>query len=337
MTAAIVMTVKNEARLLRSNILYHLGIGVKKVFVYFDGTTDNGRSTIIDLDHVVCTNSVSVTSMQQYDFLAPFLTKAKLHHTARQCLNTYHALLQCKQEGIDWLVSLDADELLLTPELGNQTLQSFLKSASSLDLDVVKLQPMEVVNRQMHYNNVIIEETLFKRQKNFTSKWDQIYRRFYNPYTTSYEKKSYWLGHTMGKAMIRVAAGIMPKTVHRYQKIDGAKLQIKTMGHVLHYHVYDAEDFIKKYKNFKHRPDTFLSGHKIEDLKQLWITLVNDSKYSQEDLEYYYKTNVLFDTKAEKRLYRTRVFNVLKRKESAVVQITHPKTILEEQLKHDRL
>lgn len=328
MTAAVVLTVKNEARLLPQHIAYHLGIGVKQVFVYFDNTTDTGKEEIQHLPNVIARNSITPAELEPQPYLQFFFDRSEAHHTARQCLNTYHALQCCKQMGIDWLISIDADELLLTPEKGEMPLVAYLQEAASQQLDVIQLAPMEMVNRQLHYKQVMAEETLFKTQKNFKSKFDQVYRRIYDPYTKTYLKSSYWLGHTMGKAVLRVNANILPKSVHRYQHIDNRPLKQAYLGHVLHYHVYDITDFIKKYKNFKNRSRTFLSGTKIEPLKQLWIRLVNDPDYSYEALEAYYKTYVLYHKKALAKLYKTRVFNILKRQQPAVVEIHVPKRIL---------
>ena len=46
MKVAVVMTVKNEERLLPQNVHYHLGIGIECIFIYFDGTTDHGKEKI---------------------------------------------------------------------------------------------------------------------------------------------------------------------------------------------------------------------------------------------------------------------------------------------------
>lgn len=329
MKTAVVMTVKNEARLLRQNVLYHLGLGMDRVFVYFDHTTDSGQDTLQNIPNVSCENSVSKEKYKDKPYLKKFWSHADAHHTARQCLNTYDALQQCKREGIDWLISLDADELFITEKKGTQLLSEFFNAERSNTYDLIQLPTLEVVPKQMAYQHVMAEETLFKKQKNFSSKFDQLYRNIYNPYTNSYKKSSYWLGHTMGKAAINVNRDVIPFNVHRYQFVDGTKPKICTAGNILHYHLYDFQDFLKKYDNFKDHPDTFLSGNKINTLKSLWIQLVNDSANNIDYLKDYYKKNIHYNEKELKRLYKTRFFNILKRKEKAVVTITKPKVILD--------
>ncbi|WP_179018587.1 glycosyltransferase family 2 protein [Winogradskyella forsetii] len=328
MQVAVVITVKNEARLLRQNVLYHLGLGMAKVFVYLDHTTDNGAQTIQDIAAVEINNSVAAETYRNRPYLEKFWDNAEAHHTARQCLNTFDALQKCKTENIDWLLSLDADELFLSSKDQTLTLHEFFKIVNNRGADIVTLKPLEVVARKMVYQNVMKEETLFKTQKNFKSKFDQIYNNIYDPYQKEYRRVPYWLGHTMGKSAIKVTDNIIPNNVHRYTSINGEPLHIVDFGYVLHYHIYDFEDFIKKYQNFKERPDTFLSGNKIEGLKSLWIKLVNDSSYSKDYLKAYFKNNLLFNTVKLKQLHKTRVFNIFKRREPAIITINLPKQIL---------
>lgn len=328
MRVAVVMTVKNEERLLKQNVLYHLGIGIDMVFVYFDQTTDNGPKTLLNLEKVEVSDSVKPEIYLDLPYLEKFWSNAMEHHTARQCLNTYDALQKCKSRHIDWLISLDADELFLSSKDGSLSLEQFFEVSNKQNVDVINLRPLEVLAQKMAYKNVMLEETLFKTQKNFSSKFDQIYHRIYDPYNEHHKKVSYWLGHTMGKAVIRVNSSAIPYNVHRYTSLTEDELKTVSMGYLLHYHIYDFRDFINKFKNFKERPNTFLSGNKIEYLKSLWIQLVNDKANSRSYLETYFETNLLFNTTKLKRLHRTRLGNILKRKEPAITTIDLPKRIL---------
>lgn len=326
MKVAVVMTVKNEERLLLQNILYHLGIGIECIFIYFDGTTDNGKEKVKGIPKVIIQDSVQVEKYKDRDYLDRFTSNAQDHHTARQCLNTYDALEQSKAAGIDWLISLDADELFITKNKGEQSLSEFFRE--NKDHDVIQFSTMEVIGRKIEYQHVMAEEILFKIQKNFKSKLDQIYRKIYNPYTKKHMIFSYWFGHTMGKAAINVKREIIPHNVHRYKSVSRNKLKLKKSGNILHYHLYDFEDFLKKYDNFKSRPATFLSGNKIESLKSLWIQLVNDPNYSKQFLKMYYEKYILYNSKEMKRLGRSRMFPFFKRKEKSIIEIEIPKKIL---------
>jgi hypothetical protein len=287
MKIALVITAKNEERLLRQNLLYHRAIGVYRAFVYFDNTTDRGKESIADLDFVKTEDSVPTEKYTHLDALKKFTSQAKEHHTARQCLNTFDALQQCQQEGIDWLISIDADELVCTDIDEPSQLSSFFKNIDG-DVDVVYFNTLEAVQRQLMYDRVFEDESLFKVQRS------GYFKKLFNPFTNSKQKFSWWYGQTMGKGAMRVQGKLIPHNVHRYKNSNGKEIKSLKKGFVLHYHAYDAQDFIKKFKNFSDHPNTFLSGNKVEDIKLLLRDVVNTAGYNEEDLIQYYKDNLLF-------------------------------------------
>ena len=74
---------------------------------------------------------------------------------------------------------------------------------------------------------------------------------------------------------IRLNKGLIPFNVHRFTDDKGEKPRTEIKGMLLHYHSFDATDFVKKYENFKSHPITYLSGRKVEKLKMLLIAVVN--------------------------------------------------------------
>ena len=330
MKIAVVLTVKNEARLIKQNVYYHLGIGVSRIFIYFDGTEDDGRSLVQGINGVECLDSVTDERYDHLPFLHKFTKNKKDHHSARQCLNSYDAEQKCLTMNIDWLISIDADEFFLPFSYFNKSLDDFFKEMMHEQIDLVRMEVYEVIPRQMHYQHVSIEETHFKTKKNFQSKFDQIYFQITNPYTKLATKSLYWVSHNMGKCAIKVGSDLIPHNVHKYKPKDSSKIVKKIYaGHILHYFQYDVEDFIKKSQNFKFRPNYYLSGKKIGNLKELFRTVVNDPNKSTEDISEFYRKNLFFDKKKMRRLYKTRFFNILPRKEKAVIEINKPKEVLE--------
>jgi hypothetical protein len=326
MRIGLVLTVKNEERLLRSNLMYHKALGIASVFVYFDNSTDGGRNSIENIEDVHCFNSVDADVYRDQLFLEKFTRQASTMHTARQCLNTFDALQRCKKAGIDWLLSMDADELFLPSINGELDLNKFLEKCKGVD--VVRLSTMEVLGRQFEYDDVMAEETLFKSQSRFKHWNDRIYFDFYNPYTSETITHPAWLGHTMGKCAINVNSELMPKNVHRFKAIDNRDIKVVSMGYLLHYVLYDFKDFKKKFQNIKHRPDVFLNGKSLPKLPKIWRDMVNDPQFDDLYLKDYYKKNIFIDATKLKQFYSTRFLNILKRKEKAVVKITYVKELL---------
>ncbi len=330
MKTAVVITVKNEARLLRQHVYYHLDIGVSRIFIYFDGTEDGGRPLVEGIAGVECLESIKDDRFDHLSFLDKFTKNKKDHHSARQCLNSYDAEQRCLAMNIDWLISIDADEFFLPFSYFNKSLDDFFKEMMREQIDLIRFEVYEVIPRQMHYKHVTLEETHFKTKKNFDSKFDQVYFKITNPYTKEETKTSYWVSHNMGKCAIRVGRGLIPHNVHKYKlKNNSTNLRKLYAGHILHYFQYDLEDFIKKSQNFKLRPNYYLSGKKIGNLKELFRTVVNDPDKSKEDISEFYRKNLFFDKKKMRRLNKTRFFNILPRKEKAIIEINKPKEVLE--------
>ncbi len=320
MKIALVLTVKNEERILRNNLLYHKAIGVDRAFVYFDNTTDEGKNTIQDLEFVTMADSVETDKYAHLHYLDKFTSQAKDHHTARQCLNTYDAQQKCKMEDIDWLISMDADELICTDLNRPSDLRQFFKAKKA---DIVYLKPLETIQRRINYENVFREEVLFKITRG------KFQKRIYNPFTDSYRKYSWWYGHTMGKAAFRVNEHIIPKNVHRFQKIQGNQFSEQD-GWVLHYNNFDSLDFISKYKNFSEHPDHFLSGNRVEDLKILLREIVNRKGLTDEELVTYYRNNLLFSEKELNKIRnKDKVFN-FRLKPDPIAEVTSAQMVFEQ-------
>lgn len=330
MNVALVLTVKDEERLLKQNIYYHLGIGIKKIYIYFDGTEDGGRELVEDIDGVECLDSIISGKFEHLPFLEKFNASRLQQHTARQCLNSYDAEQRCVIEGLDWLISIDADEFFVTSDAAIQSVDDFFENIQSDGYTLIRLGVREVIPRRMAYNHVALEETLFKSKKNFSSRFDQIYFKIFDPYTNTSIQTSYWLSHNMGKCAIKVGTDLIPHNVHKY-KPRNENTPAKTIhaGFILHYFQYDLDDFIKKSVNFKFIPKHYLSGKRIGRLKELYITLVNDPDKTRAEIFEFYEKNLLFNEKKVKRLRKTSLLNLLPRQEDAIIEIRKPSEILE--------
>lgn len=317
---ALVLTVKNEARILRDNLCYHKEIGACHIFVYFDNSTDDGRDSIADLDFVTIQNSVDIHTYAELSFLDKFTSQAGEHHTARQCLNTFDAMQKCRALNYDWLISLDADELVCTNVDTPSHLPTFFSNVDAA-VDIVNLKTHEVLQRRESYTNVFAEETFYKSTHKYKSRFEKIWKELYNPFTNAKQAFSYWFGQHLGKGAIRVSSAVIPHNVHRYKLKNGEPAKVLETGMVLHYHAYDAKDFIKKFTNFSDHPNTFLSGNKVEDIKLLLRDIVNGGDYSEADLIDYFNTYLKFSESEVKALQKNKYAFVLSRKPSPLIEI----------------
>jgi hypothetical protein len=315
--AAIVMTVRNEQDLLRSNVLYHRHLGIERFYVFLDGTTDRTPDTVADLDAVMILPSSSAESFlevgtrrDRHDHspgLREVVLKSASHHEARQMLNTIVALERARDEGIEWLISLDPDELIcLDPQVTMEgQLVDFLTSLPS-SVEAVSFPTSEIVQRRATYENVLAEATLFKHERSWVPRplYDpyrkQVRRHFYQPRKVlglavpKRKTLSWWYGHRLGKSAARTSLDLLPR-VHTFGRFDGGRLETRSAGRLLHYLLYSADDFVKKFKNYVSHPDTLVSGHALSYRKRVWIDMVNDPSMSEADLRDYYDRWVAFD------------------------------------------
>ncbi len=111
---ALTYTVKNESRLLPSAIEYHLAAGCSRIYVFWDNTEDNAPELIARYPQVVARNSFRPDELSNLpQWLAKILPAWKPDLDVRKIANTYCAALDCAKDGIEWLGSIDADELML--------------------------------------------------------------------------------------------------------------------------------------------------------------------------------------------------------------------------------
>jgi len=327
MKIAIVITAKNEERLLKSNLQYHFAVGVHKAYLYFDGATDGGPKSIGDMPEVEVQDSVSENKFGDLPFLNKFTSKAVEHHTARQCLNTYDAMLKCKRDGIQWLISIDADELIIADKHDPLPLISLFDGVSE-DVDLVHFNTKEAVQRRNEYDNVFADETLFKSTHLFKRKLERPNKMIHDPFQKKNKKISYWMGQFQGKSAIRVASDLIPKNVHRYKQKDGSLLKQIEKGLVLHYHAFDQPDFIKKFTNFKKHPDNFLAGSDVGYVKKLWRDVVNSEVIEEDYRNNYFQNNIMF-TESEISKMNSKIFGILPRKQKPFEEITSVKKAFE--------
>lgn len=162
-----VMTVRNEHDLLRNNILFHRFIGIDRFYIYLDTPSDTSAETISDLDYVVI----------DYSRLPEWLTPEEIsdarrlsgrfhtHHTARQLINCHDAIRRARNDGLEWLVSIDPDELILLDDqsVRHRSLADYLSQLPG-SVESVTFPTNEVLSTRITYQNVFEEEVLFKRR-----------------------------------------------------------------------------------------------------------------------------------------------------------------------------
>ncbi len=208
--------------------------------------------------------------------------------TGRQTLNAHVAFQQARLAGHEWMISLDADELLfLQDPLGIEgSLIRFFESVPP-EVAAIRFQPAELIPTRIHSDHPFLDNTLFRTASKRNARTVQ------DPYSGQEITLNSFIGHTAGKSAARTRPDIIHQTVHSFTSVDGGKLRAQTARWLLHYNIHSFENFIGKYRRFKGFPDTWLNGLPIEQPRALWIRLINDPAATEAGLLDYYRQNLL--------------------------------------------
>lgn len=162
-----VMTVRNEHDLLRNNILFHRLVGIDRFYIYLDHPTDSSARTVGDLDCVSINHSRLPNWLTQQEVSnADHLSRRfHTHHTARQLINCHDAVRRAREEGVQWLVSIDPDELISLDDqfVRARCLADYLSQLPQ-SVETVTFPANEVLSTRNAYQNVFAEEVRFKRR-----------------------------------------------------------------------------------------------------------------------------------------------------------------------------
>ncbi len=281
------MTVKNEEKLLARNLRYHRAAGVDAFYIFDDGSTDATLDSIRDFPGVHISPSVNPADFVSHPQLGEIAKRAGELISGRQTLNTHVAFQQARLAGHEWMISLDADELLfLQDPLGIEGSLARYFATIPPEVDSVLFQPAELVPTRIHSDHPFLENSHFRTVSRKNS------RNVHDPYTRQDITINSFIGHSTGKSAARTRPDIFHQTVHRFTSLESGELREQPARWLLHYNISSFENFVAKYQRFKGFPDTWLNGAPIEQPRALWIRLINDPAVTEPMLMAYYQENL---------------------------------------------
>ena len=346
---AAVITAKNERDLLRPNVLYHRYLGIDRFFVFLDNTVDDSEDTLADFGDVEISPSIVPEGLREpesrwsaVNASAVLVRNLRSWHdnfVARQLLNTYVALERCRQAGYDWLIFIDADELIC-PDIRHASRGLLARILNQMDPAVqqVRFTPLEVIQRKSEYDNVFAEATLFKspdsvRKRDLYDPFAARLKRFHverRKHLPRIQRFSWWYGHRVGKSAVRIGAQAVPVSSHEFRGFDGKRLVSAPGGFLLHYVIYDSNDFLKKYRNFGDHPDTFVSGARVVYRKRFWRDLVNRPDATEDFLRGYFHQWIAFDDDWIRSMQTGKPRLGVLRRTSNIVEVTAVRDVFQE-------
>ncbi len=217
-TIAIVCTVRNPSPSFTTWIHHHSQL-VDRLYICLDGPTEVA-STPIKTDPAI---SIFIGAHKS-EFSGPSGVMQ------RQCKNVMHALTQCVDDGIDWLIHIDSDELIYSPE---QSLKSYF-SQIDLAISCVRFINHEVVNTYTA-EDPFKELKVFKKNQLFVMAEEESQVMEY----------PFFFGYMNGKSAVRVEQCIGPSGVHAFEVRNG-EVVLEQEICILHYLSATYNDWLKK-------------------------------------------------------------------------------------------
>jgi hypothetical protein len=245
--AAIVTTLRNAGEVLDSFIAWHLSIGFGRIYLFFDDPADP------DLPRAAAHPSVTAIphdsrlrerwfALPQYAEQSAFVDREVM---ARQVLNTELAMALAREDGFEWLLHIDSDELFYSP---SQSAAAHFASLEDQRLETIVYMNYEAVPERDEISDFFREVDLFKVPPHLNAKpvtpalvravqsTPQLHPHFFNFYAS-------------GKSAVRLsAAGMRPSGVHHFVRPDTRWEAGQSRHHfILHFACCGFENFWAKY------------------------------------------------------------------------------------------
>ncbi len=297
MKIACVLTVKNEEGMLLDNIRYHHHLGITHFFVFLDHSTDRSKETVEHRSDVTVFENLTLTDLLPYNSgkdeldVALLVKKFAEHNGIRQVLHANMALELCRENDIDWLVSLDPDELICLDPLKAEK-RGLLKylDATPDEVGAIRFLNVEVVPTSMTQHQPF-EDTLFKNRVEPRELATLPKSTLPDPYKNERVPAGWFWGHTSGKLAVRTHPEAYFTVLTSKFHTPGEKRDAETL---LHYNILSFPHFVWKYRNFRNFPEFTSLGRRVRPLRTLFVDLVNDPTLTAAELSSYFQNHVLY-------------------------------------------
>ncbi|MEE9416841.1 MAG: alkaline phosphatase family protein [Acidimicrobiales bacterium] len=303
---AIWAMVRNEERSIEPWVRYHQALGVEKFFLFLDRSTDQTLELAQRFDGVEIVNVEWSPEREPMSDLQSRLAS--------------RALGAAREAGIDWLLGVDVDEFAWGGSIDdlravNPPEEGFLGAgrlsrlvAERPGIEQIRLETLEVVPVE-----VPVGQSLFRA--NWVQFREPFVRSVAQPETGEPMLMDKFLGHQLGKTMIRVSASLVPGGPHVWVRPDGSEPASQDLGCHLHFFVGDFESWTRKCRGWSQWHDDTWEGSIPRPFPlNEWRDFVATS--TEEQLRVYFDTQVVVDeatlnTHSGRQLFRTSVVSAV--------------------------
>ncbi len=232
---------------MESFIRYHLAVGIAHIYIFFDDPEDPAAQIALRFSDVTAIPNDEALQVQQAlgnILYAKYGPHVGYEVMARQILNVETAIQLALEQGMDWIIHIDGDELFYLGEA--LTLDWF----DQLDSDILQVRFLncEAAPEKFEIEDYFREVTLFKQNPAVLDP------HFYTKFESISGKGQYFLAYQNGKSAARVYPSILPNSVHSFD-IPEEHTLVTSSPAVLHYLNCGFQNYYKKYAQLGNFPD----------------------------------------------------------------------------------
>ena len=237
---AIVTTLRHAGAMIDSFIAWHQAIGFERLFLFFDDPADPDLARLAGHAGVTAVAHDDALRMRwqalpEYAGLEKFIPAEVM---ARQVLNVGVAMELARDEGLDWLLHIDADELFFPA-------YASMAGIFNADADTIRFFNFEAVPEKEDITDPFREVDLFKiapvlKPGPFDAEGAALLRA-----TPQLPQELFFHFYSNGKSAVRLASASRPDGVHRFA---GGRVLESESGFVLHYACCGFAAFWDKYR-----------------------------------------------------------------------------------------
>ena len=243
----IITTVRDPGVCLESFIRYHLALGIDHIYIFFDDPEDPAIQVALQFSDVTAIPNDEALQVQQalgnvlYPKYGPHVGYEVM---ARQILNVETAIQLALDQGMDWILHIDGDELFYP---GQMMALDWFDQVSD-DIFQVTFLNHEAAPEVFEVEDYFRDVTLFK--KNPAALEPGLCTEFQRVSG----KSQYFLAYQNGKSAARIHPTLLPNSVHSFD-IPECHTLVTSFPSILHYLNCGFQNYYKKYAQLGNFPD----------------------------------------------------------------------------------
>ena len=233
--------VRDEATRLPQWIRYHRALGIGHIILYADRCIDDTVEAARGFD------DVWVTEVDRAADEALSIAQSRFGGLAFD---------RARELGVDWMLAVDIDEFAwggsvadLRQHEAHNVLDlgrlQRLTDSTDTSVEQIRLQTLETVPLRLPIGRQPYSTTWVQHRSPYV-------RALTDPSTGAPRLMEKFIGHQLGKTLVRVRADLVPNGPHGWLRSDGSEPTTLDAGLHLHYFVSDYDSWVAKCRGWAH-------------------------------------------------------------------------------------